>query len=120
MIALDDRVVLPHMAVPVTIKNEERRAALLAAGQAGGLVLLVPRIDGKFAAVGTVARVEETGRLPDGREASVVRGLYRGVLQGTPVERGGTSWEAVEPAPDPLLQELPAHALELAQEYRAI
>ncbi len=120
LLALDDRVITPHMAVPVTLKTEERRAALLAAGQASGLVLLVPRIDGKYANIGTVARVEETGRLPDGREASLVRGLYRGVINGAAVERNGALWTNVEPAPDPALAELPGKAHELAKQYRAI
>ncbi len=120
LLALDDRVILPHMAVPVTIRNEERRAALLAAGQASGLLVLVPRIDGKYANIGTIARVEETGRLPDGREASMVRGLYRGVINEAAVERGGALWTTVEPAPDPKLEELPGKAKVLAKEYRAI
>jgi len=120
LLALDDRVVLPHMAVPVTLKNEERRASLLAAGQASCLVLLVPRIDGKLTSVGTVARVEDTGRLPGGREASLVRGLYRGLFSESPEERAGALWTTVEPAPDPPLDQLPGRAIELANQYRAI
>ena len=100
LLPLDDRVILPHMTVPVAVDSETARAALLAARQTDGLLVLVPRVDGRFARLGTVAHVEESGRLPDGRQASVVRGLYRGVLNSAATEREGPLWMTVEPAPD--------------------
>jgi ATP-dependent Lon protease len=120
LLPLDDRVILPHMTVPVTVDSESARAAVLAARQTDGLVVLVPRIDGRFARLGTVAHIEESGRLPDGRQASVFRGQYRGVLNSAAVEREGALWMTVESAPDPDLGALPAAALSLAREYRAI
>jgi ATP-dependent Lon protease len=120
LLPLDDRVILPHMTVPVTVDSESARAAVLAARQTDGLVVLVPRIDGRFARLGTVAHIEESGRLPDGRQASVFRGQYRGVLNSAAVEREGALWMTVESAPDPDLGALPAAALSLAKEYRAI
>src|SRR5499427_1205049 len=108
------------MTVPVAVDSETARAALLAARQSDGLLVLVPRIDGRYARLGTVAHVEESGRLPDGRQAAVVRGLYRGVLNSAAVEREGTLWMTVEPAPDPGLDALPAAAHSLAREYRAV
>src|SRR5437868_6870259 len=108
------------MTVPVAVDSESARAAVLAARQTDGLVVLVPRIDGRFARLGTVAHIEESGRLPDGRQASVFRGLYRGVLNSAAVERDGALWMTVESAPDPDLDALPAAALSLAKEYRAI
>jgi ATP-dependent Lon protease len=120
LLPLDDRVILPHMTVPVAVDSESARAAVLAARQTDGLVVLVPRIDGRFARLGTVAHIEESGRLPDGRQASVFRGQFRGVLNSAAVEREGALWMTVESAPDPDLDELPARALSLAKEYRAI
>src|SRR4030081_900605 len=108
------------MTVPVAVDSESGRAAGLAARQTDGLVVLVPRIDGHFASLGTVAHIEESGRLPDGRQASVFRGEYRGVLNSAAVEREGALWMAVEAAPDTELDLLPAAALSLAKEYRAI
>ncbi len=119
LLALDDRVILPHMAVPVTIDSDEAWAAVIASEETDGLVLLVPRIDGHFARMGTVAHIEEAGRLPDGREASVLRGLYRGLLKGGAIERSGALWIAVEPAPDPELSQLSPRARALGREYRA-
>ena len=120
LLPLDDRVILPHMTVPVAIDSESARAAALAARQTDGLVVLVPRIDGQYARVGTVAHIEESGRLPDGRHASVFAGQYRAVLSGGAIEREGALWMTVEPAPDADLEALPPAAHELAREYRAI
>jgi ATP-dependent Lon protease len=82
--------------------------------------VLVPRIDGRYAHLGTVASIEESGRLPDGRQASVFRGQYRGVLNSAAVEREGALWMTVEPAPDVDLDALPPAAQSLAREYRAV
>jgi ATP-dependent Lon protease len=120
LLALDDRVILPHMAVPVALESQEAWAAVTAARETDGLVLLLPRIEGEYGRMGTVAHLDEAGRLPDGREASALRGMYRGVLNGAAVERAGTLWITVEPAPDPALEELSPRALSLGREYRAI
>jgi ATP-dependent Lon protease len=120
LLPLDDRVILPHMTVPVAVESESAHAAVLAARQTDGLVVLVPRIDGQYARVGTVAHIEESGRLPDGRQASVFRGQYRAVLNSGAIEREGALWMTVEPAPDADRDALPAAAQSLAREYRAI
>src|SRR5918994_1114275 len=69
VLPLDDVVVLPGMVVPIRISgadaNAEARAAVDAATTAANhQVLLVPRLDGKYAAVGTLAEIEQVGRLP--------------------------------------------------------
>ncbi len=120
LLPLDDRVMLPHMALPVAIESDAARAAVAAAQEVDGLVLLVPRIQGRYAKIGTVAHIEESGRLPDGRRGVAFQGLYRGVLNGAAVERTGALWITVEPAPDPELKALPGKAVALAKEYRAI
>src|SRR3954452_7196611 len=68
LIPLDDTVVFPTMDVtlPVDTHGEER-------------VLLVPRHDGEFAKVGTIARVAQTVRLPGGVRGAVFEGEARGV-----------------------------------------
>src|SRR5258708_29543702 len=108
------------MTVPVAVDSESARAAVLASRQTDGLVVLVPRIDGRYARVGTVAHIEESGLLPAGRQAAVFRGQYRGVLNSAAVEREGALWMTVEPAPDVDLDALPAAAQDLAREYRAV
>ncbi|TMF01116.1 MAG: endopeptidase La [Chloroflexi bacterium] len=108
------------MTVPVAVESESARAAVLAARQTDGLVVLVPRIEGQYARVGTVAHIEESGRLPDGRQASVFSGQYRAVLSSGAIEREGALWMTVVPAPDAELEALPPAAQTLAREYRAI
>src|SRR5437868_13412944 len=80
VLPLDDEVVLPGMVVPLDLSDAEVRSAIDAA-QSSGLdkpaVLLVPRIDGRYGAVGVQAIVEQVGRLPGGEPAAVVRGVVR-------------------------------------------
>ena len=85
VLPLDDSVVLPTMVVPLDISGPEARAAIEAAqvsatGDDNPRVLLVPRVDGKYSAVGTLGVVEQTGRLPSGEPAAVVRGDRKSVV----------------------------------------
>jgi ATP-dependent Lon protease len=114
----NEAVVLPHMVVTAALDNEEARAAVAAARQGDRLVLLVPRVDGRYARIGTVARLEDSGRLPGGGEVSVVRGLHRGVLRSAGSEAGGALWIKAEPVSDP--EPASPAAQELAREYRAL
>ena len=68
LIPLDDTVVFPTMDVtlPVDVGDDER-------------VLLMPRHDGEFASVGTVAEVTDRVRLPGGGRAVALSGVARGV-----------------------------------------
>ena len=79
VLPLDDDVVLPGMVVPIELTDTEIRGAIDAARNKGpargpGIrsedkaeVLLVPRLaDRGLAAVGTLAVVEQLGRLPGG------------------------------------------------------
>src|SRR5919201_3303009 len=68
LVPLDDTVVFPTMDVtlPVAVGDEER-------------VLLIPRHEGEFAKVGTVAGVTDRLRLPGGGRAVALSGVARGV-----------------------------------------
>jgi ATP-dependent Lon protease len=122
VLPLDDSVVLPTMVVPLDISGPEARAAIEAAqvsatGDDSPRVLLVPRVDGKYSAVGTLGAVEQTGRLPSGEPAAVVRGLSRVRVGVGTVGPGAALWvngtEITEP-------DATARAHELAREYRGI
>ncbi|HEX2236288.1 MAG TPA: endopeptidase La [Actinomycetota bacterium] len=115
---LEGGVVLPHMVVTVSLRSDEARAAIASAGSTDGHLLLVPRRAGAYAAVGTVAVVEDRGTLPRGDEVAVVRGLHRGVIGAGAPGDGRSLWVGVTPAPDP--DEPSAAARELATEYRAL
>jgi ATP-dependent Lon protease len=118
VLPLDDAVVLPHMGVTIGLDGETQRAAIEAAKRGNGLLLLVPRLDGRFADIGTVARVEDSGKLPTGAEVSVVRGLHRARLGGGQADIEGALWVQVNPAVEENAQT--ERAEELAREYRAL
>jgi ATP-dependent Lon protease len=126
VLPLDDTVVLPTMVLPLDISSSEARASIEAAqmsaqAQAGNgdgpRVLLVPRLGGKYAPVGTVAAVEQVGRLPSGEHAAVVRGLARVRIGVGTTGPGAALWvEGTvedEPSASPRAQEL-------AREYRGL
>ncbi len=82
-------VVFPGMVVTVSFDSPEAQSALAAAEAGNQELIVVPRHDGVFAKVGTIARVEQVGNLPDGSRAAIVRGIARAVIgQGAPSESG--------------------------------
>ncbi|GAA4864255.1 endopeptidase La [Kitasatospora terrestris] len=125
VLPLDDEVVLPGMVVPLDLKDTEVRAAVEAARSAAGAakpqVLLVPRLDGSYAAVGTLATVEQVGRLADGDPAALVRAVRRVRIGTGTTGPGAALW--VETGPfresDPGLP-VAGRAADLVKEYKAL
>ncbi|HET9781599.1 MAG TPA: endopeptidase La [Candidatus Dormibacteraeota bacterium] len=115
---MDDVVVLPHMSVTLAVEGDNQKAAIEAARQGSRLVLLVPRVDGKFGSIGTVARLGESAELPTGAEAFMIRGEYRARLGSGQADIGGALWVKADPIldPDPPTE----RTQELAREYRAL
>lgn len=85
VVALRDLVFFPYIVLPILIGRQRSVAALEAAQEGNGLVLLVaqrdPGIDDPTAAdlfrVGTVARIVQVTTLPDGTSRVVLEGLGR-------------------------------------------
>ncbi|MFD0203927.1 MULTISPECIES: endopeptidase La [Saccharothrix] len=123
VLPLDDVVVLPGMVVPIRISGSdataEARAAIEAATAAGGQskVLLVPRLDGKYAKVGTLALIEQVGRLPGGERAAVVRGTERVRIGTGTTGPGAALWVEATIADEAPIDD---RTHELAREYRAL
>ena len=117
LLPLTTGVVLPGMVVTLTIESDEARAAVGAAAEGDDAQLVtVPRVDGRYATVGVVAAIEDVGRMRNGVEAVVIRGLRRvAVGLGVP-GTGEATWVQVEPAVETTAT---ARASELAREYRA-
>ncbi|GGO85501.1 endopeptidase La [Wenjunlia tyrosinilytica] len=124
VLPLDDAVVLPGMVVPLDLSDNEVRAAIEAARATGDKkprVLLVPRIDGKYAAVGTLGTVEQVGRLADGDPAAVIRGAGRVRIGAGTTGPGAALWVEGERVEDPKLGDpLPGAVAELMKEYKAL
>jgi len=117
LLPLTSGVVLPGMVVTATMETPESQAAATAASEADEQILLVPKVDGRYARVGTVAKIENAGELPGGQLAVVVRGLYRARIGIGVAGTGPATWVEVEPVPDPPVT---PRARELAREYRAV
>jgi ATP-dependent Lon protease len=107
LVPLEDIVVFPNMSVTLTVDvGEEER------------VLLVPRHEGEFATVGTVAEVVDHVRLPGGGRAVELSGLHRGIAGAAQTGLRGELRVDVEERPD----EVPVdgRTRNLEREYRAV
>src|SRR5438270_1559686 len=107
LVPLDDAVVFPGMSLTLAVDagDEER-------------VLLVPRHENDFAAVGTIAEVSERVRLPGGARAVTLSSLHRGVAGAAQNLPDGRLYVEVEERPD----EVPVdgRTRNLEREYRAV
>ncbi|MFI6680223.1 endopeptidase La [Kribbella sp. NPDC050470] len=117
VLPLDDAVVLPGMVVPVRLTDTEARAAIDAAQAAGqDQVLLVPRLDGKYAKAGTLGEIEQIGRLPGGAQAAVIRGTSRVLIGAGTTGPGAALWVGAT-----VLHEITdTRSAELAREYKTL
>src|SRR5215469_9872751 len=130
VLPLDDEVVLPGMVVPIELSDQEIRSAIEAArnkglGRGPGIrsedksqVLLVPRLGERgLAAVGTLAVVEQLGRLPGGEPGAVLRGVSRVRIGSGTTGPGAALW--VEGTVIEETGQGP-RATELAKEYKSL
>ncbi|PRX43893.1 ATP-dependent Lon protease [Prauserella shujinwangii] len=132
VLPLDDDVVLPGMVAPFDLTSDETRAAVESAQarQPGAVplpgirselpraaeVLIVPRLDGVLADVGTVATVERVGRTPDGASAALLRGTHRARPGEPGAGPGAAAWVHAETLPEPS----DARTAELAGEFKSM
>ena len=120
LIPLDDAVVLPNMALAVSISTAEARAAIddALSGETPAQVVLVTRTDGRFARIGTVAELDgHPAMLPGGVRGVTIRALHRAELGRADAAGQALRIEVVE-RPDP--DDPSEREQELAHEYRAI
>lgn len=117
VLPLADSVVLPGMVVPVRLENSEVQAAVHAAQSVDRKVIVVPRLDGRYATVGTIAVLEQVGRLPSGEKAAVVRGEGRAQIGSGVTGPGAALWVEATPVED---APVTGRATELAKEYKAL
>jgi ATP-dependent Lon protease len=107
LVPLDDIVVFPNMNVTISadVGDEER-------------VLLVPRHEGEYVKVGTVAEVAEHVRLPGGVGAVNLVGLHRGTAGAAHTDAQGRLRVEVQEQPD--VEPPGVKTRELEREYRAV
>jgi ATP-dependent Lon protease len=106
LIPLDDTVVFPTMDVtlPVDTGDDDR-------------VLLVPRHEGEYASVGTIATVAQRVRLPGGGHGAMLEGISRGVAGAAHTDHAGRLRVEVEERVDDV--PVDGRTRELEREYRA-
>jgi ATP-dependent Lon protease len=107
LVPLDDSILFPGMSATIAADtgDEER-------------VLLVPRTEGEFAGVGTVADVVDRMRIPGGGSAVSVEGVARGVPGAAHTDSSGTLRVEVTLHRDPEPRD--EHVRTLEREYRAV
>src|SRR5438552_80112 len=116
LLPLTSGVVLPGMVVTLMLEADDGRAAVSAANEQGDLLVLVPKVGARYAAVGTVAKIEDTGRLQNGMDALVIRGLHRAVIGTGVAGTGDALWVQVQEAAETNTDT--SRVRELAREYR--
>src|SRR3954470_19149396 len=106
LIPLDDTDVFPTMDVtlPVDAGGEDR-------------VLLVPRHEGEYAKVGTIAKVADRVRLPGGARGAVLQGVARGVAGAASADGQGRLRVDVDERADDV--PVDGRTRNLEREYRA-
>jgi ATP-dependent Lon protease len=107
LVPLEDTVVFPGMNVTLTVDvgDEDR-------------VVLVPRHESEYAAVGTVAEVTDRVRMRGGVRAVTLEGLHRGVIGAAHSDALGRLRAEVEERPDE--NPPPVQTRDLEREYRAV
>ncbi|HEX6222240.1 MAG TPA: LON peptidase substrate-binding domain-containing protein, partial [Acidimicrobiia bacterium] len=113
VLPLHNGVVFPQMAVTIQVSSAEGQTALRAAEKTGGRLLIVPRLQGRYASVGTIATVQsdEDGNI-------VVSGESRARVGAGSVDETGALWVEAEESPE---VDIVDEALdELVAEYRAV
>ncbi|HLY84950.1 MAG TPA: endopeptidase La [Gaiellaceae bacterium] len=107
LVPLEDTVVFPGMNVTLTVDvgDEDR-------------VVLVPRHESEYAAVGTVAEVTDRVRMRGGVRAVTLEGLHRAVIGAAHTDALGRLHAEVDERQDE--NPPPVQTRELEREYRAV
>jgi len=117
VLSLSDIVVLPGMVVPIELDDAAQAAVDAARSAADGKLLLAPRLPDRYPTVGSVATIEQLGRLPGGAPAAVLRAGQRARIGSGVMGAGAALWVEVE-----LLEPAPAtdKVRELAGDYKSL
>ena len=117
VLSLSEIVVLPGMVVPIELDDAAQAAVDAARSAADGKLLLAPRLPDRYPMVGSVATIEQLGRLPGGAPAAVLRAGQRARIGSGVIGPGAALWVEVE-----LLEQTPTtdKVRELASEYKSL
>ena len=110
-------VVFPDMVVTIRAESDDAQRSVAAASHTGDLLVIVPRNGTRYSSVGTVSRIEQSARLPDGALGLVVRGLHRAHIGAAVVTDTAALWVSVTDAPEAVAD---TATTVLATEYREV
>jgi len=117
VLPLTEQILLPGMVIPVTLDSATQAAVDAARASGDKTLLAVPRLDGDYGPVGTIATIEQVGRLASGEPAAVIRGVARARIGSGVPGPGAALWvEAERLAPSTET----GKAKDLAREYKAL
>ncbi len=114
VLPLHNGVVFPHMVVTINVETEEGKIAVAAADRSNGRILLVPRIEGRYAAVGTIGEIQQS----DGDGTIVVAGRTRARVGAGSVDEAGALWVTADESPE--VDIVDSELEEMVAEYRAV
>ena len=117
VLPLTEQILLPGMVIPVTLDSATQAAVDAARASGDKTLLAVPRLDGDYGPVGTIATIEQVGRLSSGEPAAVIRGVARARIGSGVPGPGAALWvEAERLAPSTET----GKTKDLAREYKAL
>ena len=114
VLPLRNGVIFPNMVVTVSIETDEARRALAASEASDGRLVLVPRLDDQFAAVGTIASVQEARGDGDLLQVVMAGESRARIGAGRPGD-SEVLWVEVDPVED---SSVDAH--DLVDEFKAV
>ena len=113
VLPIHNGVVFPNMTVTIQVASQEGRTAIEAASRSDHTVLIVPRLKGSYASVGTISTVE---RGEDGN--IVVTGQARARVGAGSTDETGALWVEAEEFPE--VDFIDEGVDELVADYRAV
>lgn len=113
VLPLHNGVVFPHMVVTIGVETDEGKTAIDAALRSDGRLLLVPRFEGKYASVGTIADIQS-----DEEGNVVVTGVARARVGAGSTDEHGALWVEAESYPE--VDIIDEGLEELVTQYRAV
>src|SRR5215468_4544664 len=96
VLPLTEQILLPGMVIPVTLDSATQAAVDAARASGDNMLLAVPRLDGEYGPVGTIATIEQVGRLSSGEPAAVIRGVARARIGSGVPGPGAALWVEAE------------------------
>ena len=104
------------MVVTVGIESDEAKRALAATENSAGRLLLVPRIDGEYAGVGTIAEIQQVEH--GNGTSALIAGVARAHMGAGQEGSNGVLWVEANLVAEP--DEHDQATLDLAREFRAV